>query len=134
MFVVPFILRNELSSLYAWKLRPVLLFLENHGKHICSTDNPDEWLQENGFCVKKSWVYDSIVYAEIDEEKMSMKDFYSFEQLTTIQKRGTEECWRTFYIMESPPNEKNSEWAWNSLFEESISKVLHTIQDITTEL
>lgn len=128
MFVIPFILRNSFSSLCPWKLQPILLFLENHGKHICTADNPEEWLKENGFVVKRSWTHDSIVYAEIDEIQTCMKDFYSFEQLTTVQKRGTEECWRTFYMMESPPNEKNSETAWNSCFDEPIRKALTCIQ------
>jgi len=127
MFVVPFLVRNSFSSLCPWTLRPIVLFLENHGKHICSVDNPEQWLQENGFQVKRLWTRDSITYAEIDESQTSMKDFYSFEQLTKVQKRGTEECWRTFFMMESPSTEKNSNTAWNSCFEEPIRKVLECI-------
>jgi hypothetical protein len=56
-----------------------------------------------------------------------MKDFYSFEQLTKVQKRGTEECWRTFFTMESPANEKHSTTAWNSCFDDPIRSVLKSI-------
>jgi hypothetical protein len=127
MFVVPFLVRNSFSSLCPWKLRPIVLFLENHGKHLCTVEYPEEWLQDNGFRVKRIWTQDSIVYAEIDETETSMKDFYSFEQLTKVQKRGTEECWKTFFMMESPSTEKNSTQAWNSCFEEPIQKVLEHI-------
>jgi hypothetical protein len=136
MLIVPYILRNSLTSLCPWTLKPVLLFLENHGKQVCSVENPEEWLQENGFVVKRSWTNQGTYFAEIDDTNTRMKDFYSFEQLTQVQKRGTEECWRTFYMMESPSDEKNSETAWNSCFEEPIRRVLHSIKQnyITTQL
>jgi hypothetical protein len=127
MFVVPFVLRKSLPSLIQWKLQPVLLFLENHGKQLCSAEEPVQWLEENGFAVKRAWVEKTIYFAEVDETQTEMKDFYSFEQLTKQQKKGTEECWRTFYMMVSPPDEKGSEKAWNEGLDEPFTNVLLSI-------
>ena len=128
MFVIPFILRAPFSSLLRWQLQPVVLFLENHGKQLCSAETPVEWLSENGFSVRRSWVENEYYFAEIDDSKTILKDFYSFEQLTLQQKKGTEECWRTFYMMISPPDEKGSEKDWNECMEDPFRKVLTQIQ------
>lgn len=127
MFVVPFFLRDSPSSLISWKLKPVYLFLENHGKQLCSVENPEEWLNENGFTVKKTWTSNRILFAEVDPTKTNLQDFYSFEQLTKQQKKGTEECWKIFYMMVSPPDEKGSEEAWNESVEQPLRSVLSEI-------
>ncbi len=128
MFVVPFFLRAPLSSIIQWQLVPITVFLENHGKGICTAENVDEWLHENGFQKKKTWQVGDTVYVEIDTTKTTLRDFYSFEQLTVEQKRGTEECWRTFFVMKSiSPDEKQSEKAWNENLENPFSKILGEI-------
>jgi hypothetical protein len=128
MFVIPFLLRVPPPSLLRWRLQPILVFLENHGKQLCSAENPSEWLAENGFTVKRCWTEKEYYFAEIDDSKTCLKDFYSFEQLTVQQKKGTEECWRTFYMMISPPDEKGSEKDWNDCIEDPFRKVLDEIQ------
>jgi hypothetical protein len=129
MFVVPFFLRAPLPSIIQWQLVPVTVFLENHGKGLCSAENIDEWLNENGFEKKQRWQVDDTVYVEIDSQKTTLRDFYSFEQLTLQQKRGTEECWRTFFMMKSAcADEKQSEKAWNENLENPFSKILSEIQ------
>ncbi len=130
MFVVPFFLRDPLPSVIQWKLIPVTLFLENHGKGLYVVENVDEWLTENGFLVKRQWKQADTVYAEIDTARTNLRDFYSYEQLTLEQKKGTEECWRTFFIMKSEnPDEKLSEKAWNQNIENPFSNAILEIQN-----
>jgi hypothetical protein len=112
-----------------WQLVPVSLFLENHGKHLCNVDEADEWLEANGFVVKQTWIDGSLVFAEIDAEKTNLADFYSFEQLTKTQQKGTQECWRTFYLMKAQPDEVTSEKAWNENIEDSFSNAIEKIRD-----
>lgn len=120
MFLVPFIIRDELSSLIQLKLRPITLLLDNRGKSFCKTDNPAEWCEVNGISVEKQWKEKDMVFIKVDSTKTKLSDFYSFEQLTSSQTRGTEECWRTFYVL----NEKT----WDGLFESTIFEALKTIQ------
>lgn len=129
MFIVPFFLRAPLGSIIQWNLVPITLFLENHGKGLCSTENGEEWLCENGFVKKQSWQVKDTLFVEVDETKMNLKEFYSYEQLTLEQKKGTEECWRTFFVMKSiEPDEKSTEKAWNENLENPFSKILEEIQ------
>lgn len=132
MFVVPFFLRPSLPNIIQWKLVPVTLFLENHGKHFCSVEDPIVWLSENGFHVKQTWHEGKgegkIVFAEIDTEKTKLQDFYSFEQLTKIQEKGTEECWRTFFIMRANDHDKSSEIPWNENIDTPFDKAIESIQ------
>lgn len=129
MFVVPFFFRDPLRSIIQWQIRPITLFLDNHGKHLCSVDNPVSWLSENGFYVKQTWQEGDILFAEIDKEKTALKDFYSFEELTKKQQKGTEECWRTFFLMSTnAAEEKSTEKKWNENFEEIFQRVLYSIE------
>lgn len=129
MFIVPFFLRAPIQSIIQWNLVPITLFLENHGKGLCSAENAEEWLNENGFIKKQSWQGKDILFVEVDVEKTNLREFYSFEQLTLEQKKGTEECWRTFFVMKSTENdEKSSEKAWNENLENPFSKILEEIQ------
>jgi hypothetical protein len=129
MFIVPFFLRAPIKSIIQWNLVPITLFLENHGKGLCSAESGEEWLSENGFVKKQSWQVNDIYFVEIDTEKTNLKEFYSFEQITFEQKKGTEECWRTFFVMKSvEPEEKSSEKAWNENLENPFSKILLEIR------
>ena len=96
MFIVPFYTRTALPSLIKWSLIPITLFLDNRGKQLCETDEPEQWLVDNSFFVKSKWREGKILYIEIDIQSMKLKEFYSFEEVTRIQQKGTEECWRTF--------------------------------------
>jgi hypothetical protein len=129
MFVVPYFYEKPLPSIIGWQLQPITIFLENHGKHLYSTENPQQWLVENGFFSKKSWKENEILFVEVDTDKTKLKDFYSYEELTKEQRKGTEECWRTFFFMKTiNPDEKDSEISWNQYFDGPIQKVLTSIQ------
>ncbi len=127
MFVVPFFYRTPVQSLIPWSLQPVVLFLENRGKQLCQVDSPKEWLAENGFVVKDQWQKDNILYVQVIPDSMRLSDFYSFEQLTLQQQRGTEECWRTFFLMKSTEDQKSS-MAWNKNIELPFLNVVQEIQ------
>ncbi len=90
-------------------------------------DSAQEWLAENGFVVKDQWKKGEILYVQIDADATRLSDFYSFEQLTVQQQRGTEECWRTFFVMKSQEEPKTSE-AWNKNLEAPFLNVLQEIQ------
>jgi hypothetical protein len=127
MFVVPFFCRAPIQSLIPWSLQPIVVFLENRGKQLCQVDLPAEWLSENGFSVKNQWKVGDIVYVEVDAEKTALRDFYSFEQLSVQQQKGTEECWRTFFTMKSAEDTMSS-LAWNKNIESPFFDVLQEIQ------
>lgn len=127
MFVVPFFYRTPVESLIPWSLQPIVLFLENRGKQLCQADVPSDWLNENGFVVKKTWQVENTMYVEVDVQKMKLSEFYSFEQVTLQQQKGTEECWRTFFVMKSKEDLQSS-MVWNKLLESPFSNVLQEIQ------
>lgn len=127
MFILPFFLQPAVPSGIPWGLQPITVFLENRGKQLCQVEDAEEWLQENGFVVKTSWKDKNIVFAEIDTAGTQLKDFYSFEQLTQQQQKGTEECWRTFFLMTSV-EEKDSCDAWNSFIDPILLPSLRAIQ------
>ena len=64
MFVVPFYTKSQLPSLIKWSLVPITLFVDNRGKQICETDEPDLWLAENDFAVKSKWREGKILYVD----------------------------------------------------------------------
>ena len=131
MFIVPFFIREPLKSLCAWKLTPISLFLENRGKNFYqleSSESKEEWLECNGFIAKQSWIEGDCHFVEIDTEKTKLKDFYSFEQLTLQQTKGTEECWKTFFVMKSNKENEESTQSWNELIEKPIQEKLNSIQ------
>lgn len=125
MFLLPFFLRNPLpSKIKEYEIRPVVLFLENHGRGFCQLDekeSTEDWLDENGFVVEEQWQEGDFLYVRIDPTKTNMHSFYSYEQLTFEKRVGTEECWRTFYIMRDS--------AWFSFIEEEFRSALQLLAD-----
>jgi len=129
MFIVPFYTRTALPSLIKWSLIPITLFLDNRGKQLCETDEPEQWLVDNSFFVKSKWREGKILYVEIDIQSMELKEFYSFEEVTRIQQKGTEECWRTFFILKAGTGEAASSTnQWNDCIDETFVEALETIQ------
>lgn len=100
-------------------MTPITLFLENRGKGICKDDSPKEWLELNGIYYEEIWQENDIIFAKVNTEKTNLADFYSFEQLTKVQEKGSEECWRTFFYM----NEKT----WDSIPDPIFSNILQRI-------
>jgi hypothetical protein len=127
MFVVPFFCRTPVGSLIPWCLQPIVVFLENRGKQLCQVESPKQWLDENGFVIQQTWQEGDILYAEVRPDSMKLSDFYSFEQLTIQQQKGTEECWRTFFLMKSNEDPKSSQ-SWNQLLDSPFFAVLQAIQ------
>ena len=127
MILIPFFTQQTPPSLIPWHLQPISLFLENRGKQFCEVEDVDSWLQENGFVVKQKWKQQTMVFVEIDTEKTKLSDFYSFEELTKQQQKGIEECWRTFFLLDSE-EENESCKSWNENIDSSFLSVLQTIQ------
>ena len=120
MFIVPFLIREVPPTILQWNLQPISLFLENRGRGLCTTDAPEEWLELNGIFAERTWIENDTVYVKVDPSKTKLSDFYSFEQLTKLQTKGTEECWRTFFLLKEPN--------WDSLIDVKIHKTLERIQ------
>jgi hypothetical protein len=104
MFVVPFFTKPGIPSQIQWALEPIYLFLENRGKNLWTIDASmdeilSEWLPQNGFVVKRSWTDSTRLYVEVDVDQMNLNAFYTFEELTRKQEKGTEECWRPFLCL-----------------------------------
>jgi len=119
MFIVPFYTKQSPQSLIAWSVQPIVLFLDTRGKNLCQTDTPKEWLDSNGFVTKKTWTQKNkegqFYFAEIDQQKTAINEFYTFEDLTITQQNGTEECWRAFYRVKG---EDKSIHHWNDCIED----------------
>ena len=131
MFVIPYFVRNTLPSLCAWKLIPITIFLENRGKNLyrlSADENPDDWLEQNGFVKKSSWKDEDYLFVEIDTVKTRCQDFYSFEQITLQQTKGTEDCWRTFFLMKTQEDNDTSLKSWNELNEPEFLSILQKIK------
>lgn len=128
MILIPFFIQKSPPSLIPWHLQPISVFLENRGKQFCQVENPEIWLQENGFIVCNQWKQENMMFVEIDTEKTRLRDFYSFEELTKQQQKGTEECWRTFFLLHSE-NEPGSCKSWNETIETPFLSVLQIIQE-----
>ena len=74
----------------------------------------------NGIVGTQTWVEKDTLYVKVDPVQTKLADFYSFEQLTKQQTKGTEECWRTFFLLNEP--------TWDGFFDPTILQALQTIQ------
>jgi hypothetical protein len=45
------------------------------------------------------WNENGIYFAKVNPTETKLSNFYSFEQLTSLQTKGTEERWRKFFSM-----------------------------------
>lgn len=78
------------------------VFLSNSGKTVWQIEETtvteqqlqEEYLQPNGFVWKQIVFTPSIVYVEIDPDKTSLQDFYTWEEAQNQRV----ECWRSFYF------------------------------------
>ena len=127
MFVIPFFIRNNLESVLPIRLVQITIFMENRGKNLIQIPEGEieEWLALNGI-VGRVWKQQEYAFIEVDCSKTTLSEFYSFEQLTMEQSKGTEECWRTFYWMVS--KEEKEETHWNECLEEYIRKPFELLE------
>jgi hypothetical protein len=127
MFIIPYFIRNNYQSVLPIRLVQIVFFLENRGRSLIQMEAKEipEWLAANGFVPKEQKKEGDFFLVEIDTNQTHLPDFYSFEQLTVDQTKGTEECWRSFFWMLS--DEEKELTHWNECLEEPFFKPLEKI-------
>jgi hypothetical protein len=109
MKLVPFFLTKRIqknlgpSDLTIYKL---MVFLDKAGKQSWSTEGEsptekeliNDYLEPNGFVAKKIVIHSnrSLALIEVDQEKLSLNDFYNWDEALAMQAKP--ECWRPFYF------------------------------------
>ena len=79
------------------------LFLCEGGRSIWSVDDMTDkeikkMLKDNGFPVVKLERHESTVYAAIDRSKLSMSDFYQWDEINPNATSESKDIWRTLQI------------------------------------
>ena len=79
------------------------LFLCEGGRSIWSVDNMTDkeikkMLKDNWFPVVKLERHESTVYATIDRSKLSMSDFYQWDEINPNATSESKDIWRTLQI------------------------------------
>ncbi len=133
MFVIPYFTKPTIQTTIDWAFLPVYLFLDNKGRQfwICE-ESENEILQnvlpENGFYMKSYWKKGDKLFVEIDTEKTNIQNFYSFEEVTRKKEKGTEECWRRFFMfLCKKESEKHLETFWLYNLDKSFLEALESI-------
>ena len=103
MFVIPYFTKPMIPTSIDWAFLPTYVFLDNRGRQLWScTESKSEILEtilpENGFVVKRWWMEGDFLFVNVDAEQMNLPNFYSFEEVTQKKEKGTEECWRRFFL------------------------------------
>ena len=103
MFVIPYFTKEPIQTTIDWTFVPVYIFLDNKGRQLWNCEESEKEilesiLPENGFVVKKFWLEKDSLYVEVDSKKTNIQNFYSFEEVTQKKEKGTEECWRRFFL------------------------------------
>lgn len=134
MFVIPYFTKPFLSSTIDWAFLPTYIFLDNKGKQPWTCDESvEEILQtilpDNGFVYTKYEKHGNFLFVEIDSTKTNLQNFYSFEEVTKQKTKGTEECWRRFFLFVCKnPSEKHLETYWLSSMEPDFQTIFAHIQ------
>lgn len=122
-----------ISTTIDWAFLPIYIFMENKGKQLWTCDESEtEILQHilpnNGFVVNKSWKETDTLFVQIDSKATDLKNFYSFEEVTQKKGKGTEDCWRRFFVfLCKRESEKHLESFWLGNIESEFTRVLHSI-------
>ena len=134
MFVIPYFTKPCLSSTIDWTFLPTYIFLDNRGKQLWTCDESLEEilktiLPENGFVYTKYEKQGPYLFVEIDPKATNLKQFYSFEEVTKQKGKGTEECWRRFFLFVCKnPSEKHLETYWLSTVDPEFQALFTYIQ------
>ncbi len=140
MFVIPYFTKPTIETTIDWAFLPVYIFLDNKGRQLWLCEESEKEilqvvLPENGFYVKSHWKEGDRLFVEIDTEKTNIQNFYSFEEVTRKKEKGTEECWRRFFVFVCKrESEKHLETFWLHNLEPNFTEVLNSISKKGTYL
>jgi hypothetical protein len=91
------------------------LFVTEGGRSFWQTDEKDsdvkKMLEENGFPILKTFTENGVVYAEVDQNKIQINDFYRWDEVNPDT--SMEDVWRTYLIpasLRSCPIFQNEFW------------------------
>lgn len=107
MKVLPFYLKQKTGQL---QMTNLTVFLSSAGKNLWQTEEQtlsekqlrEDYLEPNGFVVKKIKLIQQMYFVEIDPEKTKLEDFYKWDETFKLQQRV--ECWRSFYFFKDATN------------------------------
>lgn len=76
------------------------LFLTDGGRGFWQTDETEKqvkkMLKDNGFAVINTFTENGVMYAEVDQNKIQMSEFYTWDEVNP--ETSTEDVWRTYLI------------------------------------
>lgn len=76
------------------------LFLTEGGRGFWQTDETEKqvkkMLKDNGFAVINTFTENGVMYAEVDQNKIQMSEFYTWDEVNP--ETSTEDVWRTYLI------------------------------------
>ena len=76
------------------------LFLTEGGRGFWQTDETEKQikktLKDNGFAVINTFTENGVMYAEVDQNKIQMSEFYTWDEVNP--ETSTEDVWRTYLI------------------------------------
>lgn len=76
------------------------LFLTEGGRGFWQTDETEKQvkktLKDNGFAVINTFTENGVMYAEVDQNKIQMNEFYTWDEVNP--EISTEDVWRTYLI------------------------------------
>jgi hypothetical protein len=79
------------------------IFLRSGGRELWSAEGTDKAIQkmlnDNGFPVVKCKKEQGVIYAQIDNSKLQMNDFYTWDEIDP--EVSDEDVWRTFLVPNS---------------------------------
>lgn len=107
MKLFPYFLTKQQGALQKTRLT---VFLANGGRRLWETEEPtvtkkellDNYLELNGIYANHIHFSKGIIYIEIDPEKTSLSDFYTWEEAHKHPQKP--ECWRHFYFFQDSLN------------------------------
>ena len=76
------------------------LFLTEGARGFWQTDETEKqvkkMLKDNGFAVINTFTENGVMYAEVDQNKIQMSEFYTWDEVNP--ETSTEDVWRTYLI------------------------------------
>lgn len=101
------------------------VFLAHAGKSIWTTEELGsvsretilkDYCEANGFVVKDLVIEKDTAYIQVDPEKTTLSDFYTWEE--ALAQSGKPECWRRYYFFQD--KEGGDWWSPKGLLEAEI--------------
>jgi|LauGreDrversion4_2_1035121.scaffolds.fasta_scaffold25537_2 hypothetical protein len=100
MFILPYIYHKiQLGSLTVYQWNILTISGNKLWEEVDTMRIKEDILDPNGFILCSSPKHHgSIVFCELDKTKLTMDEYYSWEEMTSEELEQETFCWRKFYI------------------------------------